>query len=174
MLPDPQVLDAVAAARTTLDDFNVGGRLQHIREFVWRGGNLRLRVGASGGVEQRLDVAYTLTAQWPAATFTRSVDTPGLLPVRGTAIDGRWVRAMRGYVLSVGVDLGVPSALYIRSPIFTSYVPVAGRAAEEVERRVHVELEEYVTRFLSRYPTVPDAEAQDRQELRRRGLLERA
>ena len=53
-----------------LDDFDVGGRLRYLRDFVWRGGNLRLDVRDT----PELDVAYALTASWAAAVLERTTE----------------------------------------------------------------------------------------------------
>jgi len=43
VLPDRVDRETVGTIRAMLDDFDVGGRLQHIGEFIWRGGTLQLR-----------------------------------------------------------------------------------------------------------------------------------
>ena len=43
MLPDRPSANAL---RAILDQFDIGGRLLHIRDFIWRGGGLELRTGA--------------------------------------------------------------------------------------------------------------------------------
>ena len=65
MLPD---LPSVNALRAILDQFGIGGRLLHIRDFVWRGGALELRAGPA----DTLAVEYALAASWPCAVLEPS------------------------------------------------------------------------------------------------------
>jgi hypothetical protein len=171
VLPEPVARTVVDATRSILDDFNVGGRLQHIRQFIWRGGHLQLQVDRPFGRDV-LDVAYTLTARWPAAVLERGRDEAhtDLVPRSRAVVDGRWVRGSRGYALRVGIDLAVPSAIYIRAHGFSTYVPFLARPRVQVEETLNLELTGYVNAFLSRYPTVPQATATEEQRLQGLGL----
>ena len=150
-----------------LDEFDVGGRLQHIREFIWRGGTLQLRANR-GHAGQALDVAYALTAEWPAAVLERSPSprVTGLESWQHPVLEGRWIRGINGYELQVGIDVAAPSVIYIRSQRLLSHVPFVGRPPARVEDALNVELASYVNAFLSRCQPVPQAAALDAQRLR--------
>src|SRR5436309_3501834 len=117
VLPD-RVVDhhMVESVRAILDDFDVGGRLRYISEFVWRGGTLQLRADQSHAA-QTLDVSYALTAEWPAAVLEPAPSPAGngLAAWECPVLEGRWVRGSSGYELRIGIDLSIPSAMYIRS-----------------------------------------------------------
>ncbi|MBV9578147.1 MAG: hypothetical protein JO057_06110 [Chloroflexi bacterium] len=153
-----------------LDRYDVGGRLRYIREFVWRGGGLGLQAtrGADG---QLRDVWYALRAEWPAAVLDREEDAgeSGLVNWRTPVVEGRWVRGWNGYELRVGIDLGAPSAIYIRSRGFGSQVPFVGRPPDQVEHVLSGELTTYVHAFLDHCRTVPQATAEDARRLRAAG-----
>ena len=169
MLPQGLSLSSPGAVRTVLDRYDVQGRLQYIREFIWRGGALDLRVG-HGTDGQTLNVWYDLRAEWPAAVLDRSdapATSPGLTSWRTPVVEGRWVRASTGYELRVGIDLCVGSAIYIRSYRFASHVPFVGRPAEQVELALNAELTTYVNAFLDHFQPVPRAEALAAAELHR-------
>jgi hypothetical protein len=163
-------LEPSAALRAVLDRYDVGGRLQHVREFVWRGGQLQFVAGQSraGAVP---DVWYQLSAEWPTAVLERRTDAgTALIGMDQPIVEGRWVRGSRRYELRVGIDMAVPTAIYVRSSVFTSHVPVVGRLDSDVELRLQRELDAYVEHFLGRHRTVPDATEVDAAELRRLGL----
>src|SRR5262252_4733822 len=106
---------AAEAVRAVLDRYDVGGRLQYIRDFIWRGGTLELRV-AHGGDGQIVNVWYALTAEWPAAMLERDeITSPGIVSRDLPVVEGRWVRGSSGYELRVGIDLCGASAIYVRS-----------------------------------------------------------
>ena len=171
MLPDRVDRHSVESVCAILNDFNVGGRLQHIREFIWRGGTLQLRA-APGRFGQTLDVAYALTAEWAAAVLEREPSPGGeaLISWKRPVLEGRWVRGTHSYELRVGIDLAVPSAMYIRSQRLLAHVPFAGRSPEQVEEALNGELNAYVDAFLSQFQPVPQAAALDAQRLRGLGL----
>ena len=170
MLPEGVSSDAIEELRASLDLVGVGERLAHVRDFVWRGGEIRAVAGLHGA-RRALDVAYVLSAAWPAAALEHDTqDEHGLVRQGGTVVEGRWVRATRGYDLRVGIDLSVASAIYVRSAIFASHVPCVGRPPREVEDRLQSEMNEYVARFVGRCVTVPEATAAGRAQLRRLGL----
>ena len=85
-------------------------------------------------------------------------------------VDGRWVRGSKGYDVCVGIDLAIPSLIYVRSPVFSSYVSFLGRPPAQVEDRLNVELTVYVNTFLSQCQPVPQATALDADRLRRLGV----
>jgi hypothetical protein len=156
------------AARQVLDRFEVGPRLQHIREFVWRGGSLRLDAGlTSGGAP---DVFYELAAEWQAPVLEGERSSMALDTTRGTVIEGRWTRGRAGYRLRVGIDLDVPSAIYVRSGERSSFVPFLGRPTDEVAHGVATDLAAYAAWFLSVSLPVPQAMAQARAQLQQLGL----
>ena len=157
-------IGSVALAREVLDRFAVAARLQHVRQFVWRGGNLRLEVSDSGA-----HIFYALVARWPDAIL-EGEDNAALVPVNRAAVDGRWVRGESGYALSAGIDLAVPSAIAIRSDRHASFVPFHARPDAEVERALDADLSAYVQHFLSSCLTVPQATAAGAERLRRLGL----
>jgi hypothetical protein len=157
---------AAGAMRAILDRFDVGARLRYIREFVWRGGNVELQAARhpEGGVD---NVWYALRADWPAAVLERDPGpaSEGLVDSRSPVIEGRWVRGSSGYELRIGIDLHVPTAIYIRSQGFVSHVPFMGRPEERVEHALTTELSSYVQAFLAHFQTVPQAEAVDAHRL---------
>jgi hypothetical protein len=163
VLPDRP---SVSALRATLDQFGIASRLLHIRDFIWRGGILELRIGTS----KTLAVEYALGASWPCAVLERAAEpVASQLVSRGQAvIEGRWVRGTNSYELSVGLDVAVPTAIYIRSQQrLLSHVPFAGRPAWQVEAALNRELTAYADAFLRHHPTVPDASALDANRLRK-------
>jgi hypothetical protein len=171
VLPDRLDHQSLSTVRAILDDFDVGGRLKHIREFIWRGGTLQLRADRSPA-GQVLDVSYALTAEWAAPVLQRppSPVTNGLVSWQRPVLEGRWVRGSHGYELRVGIDLSAPSAIYVRSQRPLSHVPFVGRPPAQVEDALNVELTAYVNAFLSQFLPVPQAAALDIQRLRDLGL----
>ena len=168
-MPQGLSLSSPSSVRAVLDRYDVRGRLQYIREFIWRGGALELRVGSAAD-GQMLDVWYDLRAEWPAAVLQRS-DEPvvphGLVSWQSPVVEGRWVRASSGYELRVGIDLRMGSAMYIRSRGFVSHVPFVSLPVEQVEHALNTELTTYVNAFLDHFQPVPRATALAAQELRR-------
>ena len=157
---------AANAIREVLDRFDVAGRLRYIGQFIWRGGIVKLQAAdtPSGGVD---NVWYALRAEWPSAVLRRELGPAdeGLVDWRRPVVEGRWVRGSHGYELRIGIDLRVPSAIYIRSQGFVSHVPFVGRPAERVEHALTAELSRYVQLFLDHFQTVPHAEASDARRL---------
>jgi hypothetical protein len=78
---------------------------------------------------------------------------------RGTdpVLEGRWVSGSAGYVLRIGLDLDVPSALFIRSERPLSNVPFLRRPQAVVEQALSTDLTAYVEWFLNTRQTVPQA-----------------
>ena len=162
MLPDRPSADVL---RAILDQFEIAGRLLHIRDFVWRGGALELRRDTS----RTLALEYALAASWPCAVLERSQESisGGLVSVRQPVIEGRWVCGSNGYELRIGIDVAVPAAIYIRThERLLSHVPFVGRPAWQVAAALNGELTAYADAFLAHSQTVPDATERDAQRLR--------
>lgn len=161
---------SVEAARQVLDHFGIAPRLQHLRQFVWRGGSLRMYVDDNG---LRLpNVCYALVAEWDTAVLedVTPAQQPGLVRAQSPLVEGRWRRGRAGYVLRAGIDLAVPSAIYIRSDRHSSFVPFLGRPAAQVEQAVDADLAGYASTFLSTCLPVPQATAAAVARLRQLGL----
>src|ERR671924_121771 len=124
MQPRPIEIASIEAARNVLDRFAIGPRLQHLRQFVWRGGSLCFRV--DDDAQHLPKVYYALVAEWETASL-EELALPGLARMGGALVEGRWVRTRTGYELRAGIDLGVPSAIYIQSERHSSFVPFLGR-----------------------------------------------
>lgn len=171
MLPNRVDRPSPDNIRAILDEFDVGGRLRHIREFVWRGGAIQLHVNHRED-GQALDVSYALTAEWPAPVLEQepSPASHALVGSRQPVLDGRWIRGTRGYELRVGVTLSTPSAIYLRSQRLLALVPFLSRPVAQVEEALNAELTTYVDTFLSQSQPVPHATAIDAQRLRQLGL----
>ncbi|HEY1291719.1 MAG TPA: hypothetical protein VGJ60_01390 [Chloroflexota bacterium] len=158
---------AAQTVRAMLDQYDVGERLHHIREFIWRGGTLELQV-ARGADGQVVNVWYALTAEWPAVVLERDdCATQGIVSWNRPVVEGRWVQGRNSYELRVGIDLCSASAIYIRSQGFVSHVPFLNRPPEQVEQALTTELTSYVNAFLDHCSPVPQAAADDAQRLRR-------
>jgi hypothetical protein len=158
---------SIDAARQVLDRFAIGPRLQHVRQFVWRGGSLRLQVEDDG--QRRPSVCYALVAEWDTAVL-EPAGGAGLVRARGPLVDGRWTRARASYVLRAGISLAVPSAIYIQSDQHSSFVPFLGRPYAQVEQAIDADLAGYARSFLSTCATVPQAQAAGAARLRQLGL----
>lgn len=153
--------------RAILDRFDVGGRLRYLRDFVWRGGSLQLEINDS----LELDVAYVLTARWPAAVLERATErVRGMLSWDNPVVEGRWVRGTSGYELRIGIGLRAPTALYIRSSGLLTHVPFLARSSTHVESALQRELEIYVQWFISHCEPVPRVARLEEQRLRKLGL----
>jgi hypothetical protein len=162
-------VDSASAARQVLDQFGVPARLEHIRQFIWRGGDLRLE--ASHEDERVTSVFYELAAHWDTAALIEDAVHAGLVPMGGTVLDGRWVRVRTGYILRMGIELGVPSAIFIRSERrAVSFVPFLNRTSQQVEHALDADLTLYVNRFLDTRAPVPRAMAAAAERLRALGL----
>jgi hypothetical protein len=169
VLPQGLSLSSPNSVRAVLDRYDVRGRLQYLREFIWRGGTLELRVG-QGADGQTLNVWYDLRAEWPAAVLVPADATgtsPGLTSWRTPVVEGRWLRGTAGYELRVGIDLCMGSAIYIRSHGFVSHVPFVGRPVDQVEHALNAELTSYANRFLDHFQPVTRAQALAAEELHR-------
>ena len=150
----------VEQARQVLDGFDVPNRLEHVRRYVWRDGTLRFVVDDG-------HACYQLEAHWPAAVLEPLSSGAGLLTRRASVVEGIWVRGTAGYVLRVGIDLAVPSAIYVRGDRLHSFVPFRGRPSDQVEVALQNDLTAYVHAFLSTRRPVPEARAADARQLRR-------
>ena len=166
MLPRTVEVSSLAAARDVLDRFAIAERLQHVRQFVWRGGTLRL-----GASDDPADVWYELEAHWETAIL-QDVGAAGLVRSSGPLIEGRWTRGQSSYSLRAGIDLAVPSAIYIRSDRHASFVPFLGRLESDVERALEADFSSYANAFLDTCRTVPQAVAYGAARLQQLGLLE--
>jgi hypothetical protein len=150
----------VEEARQVLDRFDVPNRLEHVRRYVWRDGTLRFQIDQHP--LRPSTVYYQLEAYWPTMILAPLPGGPdGLEHTRTPVVEGRWVRGTTGYVLRVGIDLAVPSAIYIRSRALQSFVPFVGRPADQVEHALQNDLTAYVNVFLSTCRPVPEARAAD-------------
>ena len=68
--------------------------------------------------------------------------------------EGRWTRGTARYRLRVGIDLCVPSAIYIKATTrLESFVPFHARPYDQVEHALDADLAAYVNAFLSHLPT---------------------
>lgn len=147
-------------ARDVLDSFDVPGRLLHVRNFVWRGGELHLRTAPSvSAVSAGKDVYYELRAEWDAPVLAEVAARPGLAAARSAVVEGQWMRGQTGYVLRLGIDSAVPSAIYIRAGRILASIPFAQRPPAQVESALAADLAAYVDRFLNRCLPVPQARA---------------
>jgi hypothetical protein len=157
------------AARLVLDELEVPRRLAHIRDYVWRGGQLEFRA------EQRL-AGYWLVARWPTAVFepigAGAPDGAQLVPARQATAVGRWVRGAAGYSLGVGLELGGASAggIVVAAPRLRCLVPVARRPAAEIAAALERALDDYAQEFLAEHEPVPQARAAAAETLRQQGL----
>ncbi len=144
-------------ARLVLDSFGVPARLQHVRRYVWREGTLRFRVETVPG--RGALAFYELEAHWSAPRLDTLPSRVGLVPASQPTVDGRWTSGTTGYLLWVGIDLAVPSAIFIHSRPLQSFVPFLGRPREQVEHALHTDLTAYVNAFLRTSLAVPEARA---------------
>jgi hypothetical protein len=158
-------------ARNVLDRFGVPGRLRHVRDFIWRGGELGLQIDLrENGLPG--DVYYELRAEWHTAVLASTDVQPGV-ELRGrSVVDGRWLRSKAGYLICVGIDLDSAAAIYLRAGRILSFVPFLQRPADQVEQALAADLSSYVTSFLDHCPTVPQARAAAGQQLTRLHLTD--
>jgi hypothetical protein len=169
VLAHETALGAIDAARDVLDRFGVANRLRHIAEYVWRGGTLRLEVEDENS--RPLCVSYELLAHWPAPIFEPLASpTQALVPAESPVLEGRWVSGRAGYVLRIGLDLRVPSTIFIRSDRPLSNVPFLHRSTARVESALAADLAAYVEWFLDTCEPVPRAVQAAAQRLRQYGL----
>lgn len=169
MLAHETAVGAIAAGREVLDRFGVADRLKHISEFVWRGGTLRFE--AKDDDRHPPIVCYELRAQWRAAVY-EPLGSPqqALTRAESPVVEGRWTRGTAGYLLRIGFDLAVPSAIFIHSDRPLSNVPFLHRPHELVLQALSADLAAYVDWFLDTCPPVPQAANAAAQQLRRFGL----
>jgi hypothetical protein len=153
----------VDAARAFLDRLGVPARLEHIRDFLWRGGEVTFEAQPGG-------VAYVLAADWETAVLDDVPSAAGLLSSTAPVVVGRWRRARTGYRLRVGIDHNVLTAISIQALRLRSYVPFVGRAEDEVAHALDERLAEYGRAFLDECSPVPQAMAADARRLRDRGV----
>lgn len=154
-------------ALDVLDAFEVPNRLLHIRNFVWRGGDL-----VCSANDDR--VAYVLTAQWEAPLLEPLPSQPGLVSATASVVEGRWRARRVGYLLRVGIDHRMPSAIAIAAERPLAFVPYLGRPRTHVAHALDAALREYVDAFLNRFAPVPAVRAKAAADLARlagRGAL---
>jgi hypothetical protein len=160
---------AIDAARDVVDRLGVAKRLRHIGEYVWRGGTLLLHIEDDG--LRPPCVSYELSAHWPAPIFEPLASpSPALIPGASPVLEGRWIRGSAGYVLRIGLDLRVPSALFIRSDRPLSNVPFLHRPTAVVESALAADLAAYADWFLDTCQPVPQATQAAAHQLRQHGL----
>ena len=162
--------ERTARAVEVLSRFAIANRLLHVRNYVWRGGSLRFQMEPRPAREP--DVYYELEAHWDAPVLE-----PLAAPGRGIeraarpVPEGRWTRGTARYQLRVGIDLGVPSAIYIKATKrLESFVPFHARPYDQVEHALDADLAAYVNAFLSHSRPVPEAAQADAEHLRQLGL----
>lgn len=163
----PVDLAVAHVARDVLDALDVPNRLLHIRDFVWRGGDIVLSAS-----DDR--VAYTLTADWDEPLLEPLPSEAGLAPAKWSVIEGRWRARRVGYVLRVGIEARMPSAIAIAAEQPLGLVPYLGRPRTEVAHALDTALRGYVNTFLDGCAPVPEARAKAAAELARvagRGAL---
>jgi hypothetical protein len=155
-------MHGLEAARALLDRVGARERLEHIRDYLWRGGEVSFE-------SQPASVAYLLSAAWDTAVFEPTHEA-GLVAWQAQVVDGCWRRRRTGYSLRVGIDVRVLTAISITAPGVRLYVPFVGRSADEVAHALDVQLAEYGQTFLDACLPVPQAMARAEARLRRLGL----
>lgn len=156
-------MNGVEAARRMLDELQVQARLEHIRDYLWRGGAVELRC-------EPACVAYVLSAEWDTPVLSPVSTDEGLVAISTPVVEGRWRRARTGYHLWVGIDAHVLTAIAVQAPHLRSYVPFVDRSADEIARALDARLAEYGQTFLDQCLPVPQAQAEAAARLRRLGL----
>ena len=114
----------------------------------------------------RLTFVVLLVVAFVNGGCSREAAVPAATPV----LEGRWTRGSVGYVLRIGLDLRVPSALFIRSDRPLSNVPFLGRPSAVVESALAADLAVYADWFLDSCVPVPEAVHSAVQRLRQYGL----
>jgi hypothetical protein len=145
--------------RDVLDRFGVPDRLQHVRRYVWRGGTLRFQHAPA-------QIYYELEAHWDAPVLEPmgSPERNGIVKAAKPVAEGRWTRGTARYLLQIGIDLAVPSAIFIKaSSRLQSFVPFVARRPDQVELAIDADLAAYVNSFLSTCRPVPEAIQADAQ-----------
>jgi hypothetical protein len=169
VLAHETAVGATDAARDLLDRFGVANRLRHISEYVWRGGTLVLHIEDDD--TRPPCVSYELSAHWPAPIFEPLASpAAALMPAASPVLEGCWIRGSAGYVLRIGLDLRVPSALFIRSDHPLSNVPFLRRPTAVVESALAADLTAYADWFLDTCVPVPQAIQAAAQQLRQHGF----
>src|SRR5438309_11488240 len=121
-------------ARQVLDRFAIAERLQHIRRFVWRGGQLRF-------CSDHTRTYYELLLRRRATVLEPTAATePGLQSASAPVVEGRWTERETTQALRVGITEKVPGAIFIRAGNQSSLVPYQGRPVDEVEQALQIEL----------------------------------
>jgi hypothetical protein len=174
VLAHETVVGEIEAARDVLDRFGVANRLRHVGEYVWRGGTLRLHIDPEPEWDQGNrppSVWYELSAHWPAPVFEPLASPDhALARADNPVLEGRWIRGNVGYALRIGLDLRVPSAIFVRSDRPLSNVPFLRRPQATVEHALAADLATYVDWFLDTCAPVPQAIQTAARRLREYGL----
>ena len=150
-------------ARRLLDGLRVPERLEQVRDFVWRGGEIH-------AFDRAALAGYVLVARWEHPVFEADRGPAGsALVAPGTStVDGRWVRAVREYRLEVGVDLNAPVGILVDGrPGPRTVVPLLRRSAQQVQTSLDQALGSYTEAFLDHQAPVPEAIAADEARLRK-------
>jgi hypothetical protein len=148
-------------ARRLLDGLGVPERLEQVRDFVWRGGEI-------AALDRAALAGYVLVARWEHPVFEANhAARPGLVAPGTSTVDGRWVRAVREYRLEVGVDLSAPVGILVEGrPGPRCVVPLLRRSEEQVRASLDQALGGYMEAFLGHEASVPEAVAADEARLR--------
>jgi hypothetical protein len=153
--------------RQILDRLGVPERLVHVRDYIWRGGQLSLRADDEA---EPSNLCYELRADWPTPIFQPVDGSPGLHRVTDAMLDGRWVTGRTGYLLRVGIDARTPSTIYVRSTHPLASIPFGQRPLDQVTRALAADLSAYAESFLNHSLPVPQARAEAEASLARLGL----
>lgn len=159
-------------ARRILDHFDVVARLTEIRDFIWRGGQVRFEVDRPSPLSPRLtDIHYALTAVWDTARLRADGVSRELVTKDGNQYEGFWERVQTGYSLRVGIDVsGAPTAIYVRSSTYACLVPYLDRPSTQVENALAFALGEYRNEFLAKFKTVPVARETEALRIKQYGI----
>jgi hypothetical protein len=149
--------------RAVLDQVGVRKRLEDIRDYLWRGGEVSFE-------SQPAAVSYLLSAAWDTAVLEPAREAGLVAWHGGQVIDGCWRRGRTGYTLRVGIDVHVLTAISITAPGVRLYVPFLERSADEVAHALDIQLAEYGQAFLDAHVPVPQAIAAAEAQLRAHGL----
>ncbi|HEV7664555.1 MAG TPA: hypothetical protein VGQ62_13535 [Chloroflexota bacterium] len=159
----PALVSSPSAAREVLDSFSVPARLRHVRDFIWRGGDIALHLDTATCAE----VFYELYADWDTAILAPTPGAVGLESAHRAVVEGQWRRARAGYVLRVGINFNAPSVIHIWAGRPLASVPFLRRPPATVEGALAADLGRYVEWFLDHCVPVPQARASASEQLAR-------
>ena len=147
-----------------LEQVGVRKRLEDVRDFVWRGGEVSFQA-------QPGSVGYLLSAAWETAVLEPARE-PGLVAWHGAqVIDGCWRRRRTGYWLRVAIDRHVLTAISVVAPGVRLYVPFLERSPDQVAQALDIQLAQYGQTFLDTCLPVPQAIEAAQAQLRAHGLI---